>query len=156
MEDRQEPQLFVPARPDQVNSHAPITIYLQQPPHRPFPWVPVLLTVFLFFALVFVVRLAVVSYLVKQDQKLMHNISVVPPMASPVYPAGTSAKYPPSRTLRLTGTVDMGSFRYVAQGPASTFVMIPADDCRLVSGSPVCHFQGKSVTRFTGVSPAIQ
>ncbi len=112
----------------------------------------------IFFALVLLL-LAVLAgfnaYRVQElDEFLKADHSILAEQSRPVpvhYPAGTSAQFPPSRTLRLMGTVNDGQLRYIAQSTVgSEYVTIPPKDCRIVSGGPVCHYQGRSVTRFTG------
>lgn len=149
-------QLFVPARQSDQPAPSPtggnITIYLQQPSRRPFPWAPVLLTLLLLGAVIFVARLALASYFLheigKVDQKITAQYHPVP--VHPYYPAGTSAAFPPSNTLRLVGTFNMGHRDYVAQTAADVTVLIPARDCETVDGGPICHYQGRSITRWTG------
>ena len=151
MDDGNDPQLYVPAKSDQALSHTPISIYLHQPSRPSFPWVPVLLTVLLLVIFGFVARVYLLNWWFHEEQKTFHNVALSIPRQPVHYVAGSSPQFPPSQTLRLAGVMDMGHPRYVAQSSSgSGFVLIPSSDCRVESGAPVCHFQGKTVTRFTG------
>jgi hypothetical protein len=129
-------------------------IIIQLPPQRRSGphWAVVVLFSMAALVLVAVVLAAFNAYRVQQVEKLVRLEQSSLPRPAPVhYPAGTSAKFPPSRTLRLMGTLNDGKLRYVAQNPSGgEYVMIPPKDCHVTDGGPVCHYQGRSVTRFTG------
>ena len=81
-----------------------------------------------------------------------------PPPAAvvPVYPAGASAAFPPSSSLRVTGAITApGRHGYVATSAAGEYVVIPAANCQVLDGGPVCHYQGKTVTRYTGAQTIV-
>ncbi|MHB1202286.1 MAG: hypothetical protein ACYCZC_03975 [Acidithiobacillus sp.] len=93
------------------------------------------------------------------DQGLQSSFSRPgPPPAAvvPVYPAGASAAFPPSSFLRVTGAITAhGRHGYVATSAAGEYVVIPAASCQVLDGGPVCHYQGKTVTRYTGVQTIV-
>lgn len=68
----------------------------------------------------------------------------------------------PSESLPLVGPYHLplstqyrlaGEFQgqYVATSGPGWYVLIPADDCRLVDGGPYCEYHGATVTRSSGV-----
>lgn len=131
-------------------------IVIQLPPQRRSGphWAVIVLFVALLLGVVAVIGLALESYRMQQFTKAitLMDSSFARPVPAPVhYPAGSSPQFPPSQTLRLDGTVNDGQVRYIATSSVNPeYVMIPPKDCRLISGAPVCHYQGRTVTRFTG------
>ena len=129
-------------------------IIIQLPPQRRSGphWAAVVLFFTAALVLLAVVLAAFNAYRVQQVAQLVRTEQSVLSRPVPVhYPAGTSAKFPPSRTLRLMGTLNDGKLRYVAESPSGgEYVTIPPKDCHVTDGGPVCHYQGRSVTRFTG------
>jgi len=156
-EDSQHVQPIVIRDPKELGLEAR-NIIIQLPPQRRtgphWGWF------FLIFFSAVLVLLAVLAafnaYRVEQlDQFLKVDRKILAQTSRPLpvhYPAGTSRQFPPSMTLRLTGTINDGQLLYVAQSAnGSEYVTIPAKECRVISGGPVCHYQGRSVTRFTGM-----
>jgi hypothetical protein len=132
-----------------------IIIQMQPPPKRGVHWAVIVLFLALALAVVGVVWAAVVYTELHEYRKTVTamdtNLKNIDRPIPVHYPAGTSSAFPPSQTLRLLGTINDGQVRYIAQSKHSqVYVTIPTTDCKIISGSPVCHFQGKSVTRFTG------
>lgn len=132
-----------------------IIIQLRPPQRRGIHWAVIVLFLALALAVVGIVWASVVYVDVHDYQKTVAamdtNLKSIDRPIPVHYPAGTSATFPPSQTLRLLGTINDGQVRYIAQSQNSQiYVTIPTTDCKIISGSPVCHYQGKSVTRFTG------
>ena len=132
------------------------------PPRSGVPWG------WLFFWLVFLAVLggAVRLYLVHEAfSNLASTVGSafhpVPIPAAPAPPpaslsAGASPAFPPSSFLRVTGAITAhGRHGYVATSAAGEYVVIPAANCQVLDGGPVCHYQGKTVTRYTGAQAIV-
>ena len=132
-----------------------IIIQMQPPQKRGVHWAVIVLFLALALAVVGIIWASVVYTELHEYRKTVTamdtNLKNIDRPIPVHYPAGTSPAFPPSQTLRLMGTINDGQVRYIAQSNNSqVYVTIPTFDCKIVSGSPVCHYQGKSVTRFTG------
>lgn len=132
-----------------------IIIHMQPPSRKGVHWAVIVLFLALALAVVGIIWASVVYTELHEYHKTVmtmdKNLKNIDRPIPVHYPAGTSPAFPPSQTLRLMGTINDGQVRYIAQSNNSqVYVTIPVTDCKIISGSPVCHYQGKSVTRFTG------
>lgn len=63
----------------------------------------------------------------------------------------TAVSYPFSHTLKLLGPINDGQIRYLAESSNKPeYITIPAKNCKIIDGNPVCHYLGRLVTRSTG------
>lgn len=154
-EDRRIEPVIVDRLPDLATGKDVQNFIITLPPRerRGPHWAVILLFLALILGVVSIIWVSY-NYVVMQDyMKMMAGFDSHMVRTAPIhYPAGTSAQFPPSQTLRLLGTINDGQVRYLAAtlNSAGTYVTIPVKDCQVISGAPVCHYQGKSVTRFTG------
>lgn len=157
-EDRRIEPIILDRLPDLATGKDVQNFIITLPPRerRGPHWAVILLFLALILGVVSIVWVSY-NYVVMQDYLKMvtgldSHLQTIARPAPIHYPAGTSAHFPPSQTLRLMGTINDGKVQYIAQtlNNAGVYVTIPAKDCRVLSGSPVCHYQGRSVTRFTG------
>ena len=132
-------------------------VHLHMPGSR-FPWG----WLFFWLVLLAVLGAAVRLYLVHEAfSNLTSTVGAafhpVPSLAPSVpLSAGASPAFPPSSSLRVTGAISApGRHGYVATSAAGEYVVIPAANCQVLDGGPVCHYQGKTVTRYTGAVTVI-
>ncbi|MHB8247266.1 MAG: hypothetical protein ACYDCX_00015 [Acidithiobacillus sp.] len=134
-------------------------VYLQ-PPRSSFPWGWLVFVIVLLVLLGVAVRLYLVhevfSNLASTVGTAFHPVPAPAPVPSSPLPAGASPAFPPSSSLRVTGAITApGRHGYVATSAAGEYVVIPAANCQVLDGGPVCHYQGKTVTRYTGAQTIV-
>lgn len=140
-----------------LDDEDPRVIYLQ-PPRSRFPWGWLVFSLVLLAFLGLAFRMYLVHVYMDSMASLGNNLRsslsrpvVIPSPPPPVYTAGASPAFPPSARLRLSGQAQSKDKRaYIATSASGEYVLIPAASCTIVDGGPVCHYQGKTVTRYTG------